>query len=520
MSTITDILKHTKPFLLVELDINGMIKRFAIKNISIGDKLFEAKLMQDISISTSLNMENMRYSISSAHINIRNDGRFQDEESRRRMDGAIGRVYVWGDGLTWDDIETDGLILQGVFRKNYHTRNIYSFFIEDNTKSKFHTLPEVTINNETWPNHRLESGSGSVSGKAQPLLFGNWSKGVPLLCVDTVNHIYIISQNTTKSTDSDFSAATQNIYDKDGDVIAAANYTIYTKNDGLGNVVTYADFTSDQTANEPLSCSIAGIRDGTGEITGTIDEVINHPGLIIQYLMQYHSNMGVDEISKGDIQTMKSLLPAVKAATIINAEAEGLDIVNRILSQYQAALIPRTGGTIGIMTFKTTKSETKSLRTIDQTTDMIGSDIKFSMTPYHMICNNLEVQYALNPTTGQYEGLLTYNYANNTLCNRSYYEYGEQPKKIIMLSDVHDQYTAEIVASRYLDLWAFRHDLCENTVPYHIGYDIQEGDIAGLTIEDGSSQDGNGWTAEPCMLIEKKYDHQSIKQTWWRVAAK
>ena len=522
MSTISDTLKKAKQiYFLVELDFGGLKKRYSTIDIAVpnsdGDApFFQNKILNDISIGPTFDISGPKYSIASVSITIANDDRLQDEEVARRLDGSLGKIYIWCKGLDWTDIDDEGLIFKGVFKKIDHTKSKYSFSLIDQSRYKFNELTGSTIDTNTWIGHRTEDGGGSVAGLPQQIVFGNWDKAIPLLCVDTATFKYVAMLGISKSVDADYTATTVNVYDKDGSVVAAGNYTFYPSGvDGQGGLVSYFDFTGDQTAKEPLSCSIKALQDGSGKYTGTAGTLIEHPGDIVNYLMDNHSSILTADIDTESLKTMKAILPGLQFGTIIKVQANGLDVVNRILGQTSSAMLARVGGKIGVMTF-----DTKAVNVSREISDNDAvSDPLFSKTREDLIINNLKVQYAYNATTDKFESDFILNQGNNTVCKKSFLEYEtEYPQVVLKYPDIRTESTARFLAKRYLDIRAFRHDVVSFQVPYHIGWDAQEGDGGLLTTPDGPSTDGNGWASEKCILIEKRFDIKAIGQKWWRIA--
>lgn len=522
MSTINDALRESKsPLFLVELDFDGLIRRYAARNVSVpnpgGDeKLFEAEILNAFEVGSSFDLRSFTYSATSVGLQIANKERLQDRETTRMLDRYTGTIYVWCEGLNWSDIETDGIILRGRFQKNYHNKYVYSFTLREFSEDKFATIPRTTINIDTWPDHRTEGGAGSVAGLPQPLVFGDWSKGVPLLCVRySAPFCYIVHIGITKSTEAEYNATTENVYDKNGVVINAANYTLFPNTyDGEGNVVSLFHFgANDQVANEPLSCSIRALTDPNGEITGTAATLLEHPAHIVHYLMIHRSNLSSSEIHAESLKTMVSLLPGFKFASIINSPSSGVDIIDRLLFQCLCARILRKGG-VGVMVFDTSVPE---IQHMIRDSNMVVRTARISKTPADLIVNDFRVFYKLNPTTGNYESELVRDRTNNPECERSYHDYGERPRKELRLPDVHVEAIAVAIVNRYIEYLAYRHDLIELEVPYWEGFDTLEGDKGILTLEEGSSTDGAGWTQEPCILLERKFGEKSIYQKWWRI---
>lgn len=528
MSTISEKLKISKePYFLVELDFNGLVKKYSTKTISVpyfaGDaKLFDGKILSMDYPGTSFDMSSFTYSVSSIQIELANDIDFHNEESRNILDGGSGKIYVWCPGLDWADIDDEGLIFQGVFHKNYHTKLKYSFTLADYIYTKTKTIPDVTINTDTWVNHRTEGGGGSAAGDAQPLLFGNWSKSVPLLCVvDNTTWTYLVSKGVVLAEATNFaddagSTSLFDVYDKDGTVIKSTRYS-FTKNgvDGKGNISSYFEFnTTDPTDEEPLSCSLKGIRDGSGDYTGTANTLMEHPSDITYFILNNFTNLNFIDVNVQSIKAMKVLLPGYKFASIINKQENSIDIIDRILRQCFSARL-QVAGKVGLVTFSKTPITTVR---INDKYDCIKDTIIFSKTPSDLIYNNIESFYKLNPTESAWEGQLTRNRSNNRTCKLSYQKYGEQPMKVLKFPDIHLKEIAEAIVNKYIDFFAFRHDLIEMEVPYHVGFDVREGDGGLLTMEDGPSVDNSGWDKEPCLLLEKRFKPNTIYLKWWRIA--
>lgn len=518
MSTISEAFKKNKKIIfLVELDFEGWKQRFttyqggaSIPYSGYDDRFFDGIISEISEVRQSMDLVNLRYSMVNISCKIINRDRFQDNEIHHNFNAGTGKVYAWTDGLDWSDIE-DYPLFSGVFRKSRHDKYFYEFELIDPTTEGIKTLPENNINDNTWSAHRTIGGGGSVAGKFYPLVFGDWTKAVPLYCIDTANFIYLVCSDLPISVDADYTAATVNVYDKDASTIAAANYTFYNGLiDGLGNIVSYFDFTGDQVSNEPLTCSIEGYPDNSGIYTGSTGTLIENPADIIYYLLDvYGYDLDIDVTS---IKTVRSILSNLRCASIINSQTTLLDIVDRLLIQAIAARVNRWGK-MGFMAFDFTTPEVSRI----QNFDFYGKTAGISATPYDMICNRLKVFYALNPSTGAWEGELNLDRTNNKTCLDSYRAYGEKVQKVIFLSDVRTESLANYCADRYLNLYAFQRDIVEINTPYWQGWDTVEGDRGLLTIEEGADRDGGGWTNEPFILIEKIFYSQYIGQKWIRV---
>lgn len=522
MSTISQAMKDARQVhYLVAFEFGGLVKRYAMRDIAVpystgNPMLFEGSVLEEIEVSSRFDFRSLTYASQKVSLTLANADRLQDEETRVKLDGGIGSVYVWAPGLDWADIETHGLVYKGITELDSYDRHRIKFSLSDVAGRRWKTIPETMINTGTWPSARIAGGGGSVMGLPQALVFGSWTKGIPLKCVDTAAFKYLACFGQAKSVDADYTAGTVDAYDKDGAVIDPAGYVFYPGAlDAEGNLISYFDFTADKVASEPLSCSIQGYVDGSGEITGTAGNLIEHPADVIYYLMKYHSLLDPGEIHVESIKTMRSLLPGISLASIVNLQVSGADVIGRILSQCGASPLTM-GGKAGVMIIATDGPNLGALRWDHH---LIGKGAKISKTPADDIINRVRCKYALNPATGKWEGEFTRDRTNDAACEESYYDYGEQPEYTLELADVQEELTARALASRLIGLKAQRHDIAEIEVPFWDGFDLREGDAALLTLREGASPDGSGWSEEKCILIERTLKRHTITQKWWRVAA-
>jgi len=505
MADITDSV-----YFLVECDFNGLIKRYAEKDIDVSSKHFDGKIMSIGLPGTSFNLRTFSHSMSSVSVEITNEDRLQDEEVRRVLDGSLCKVYIYSEGMTWTEVEAKGLIHTGVFKKNFNCSRRYSFTIEDATRRRMRSMPEAYINEDNFGVHRTAGGGGSVSGKAVPVIFGDFDSGVPLLCTHTSDFKYAAALGVSKSLDSEYTATTENVYDKDGAVIAAAGYTFYPSGLMASGPYAYFDFTADQVDSENLSCSFRGIKDTAGLITETANELIEHPAHIFHYIVnRYGINIDPDEESIG---TMKALLPGLRMAVYINDVSNAADVLSqRILRQCLCSLIINNGR-YGVVTFDVSGSVTGRFT---KKHHHIGGSIQIAKTDIENVCNSLTINYALNVATGKYEEQLTVDRTTNALCRDSYYQYGERPEVVLTLPDIRTENDAKLIAKRYVSVHAFRHDIAPILMSYSDGYTIKEGDAALWTIPEGASSDGNGWAEKRCILLDRAFTRQGIQQRWW-----
>ena len=515
MSVLADAFRKTNEVqFLVEVNANGLIDRIASMDISVpGGYLFHGRLLNEVSVATSFDLDGFKYSVSSVRIDRANDDRFQDNERLRVMDGALGKIWVWTPGLTWSDIEVDGCIFQGTLEKDYHDRAHYCFNLNDLSKVKMGNLPGHSITTNTWPLHRTEGGAGSVAGRAVPIVFGTWSKGAPMLCVDATNFKYVTTYGISKSVDADYTAATVNVYNKDGGVVNASGYAFTQGIDAIGNPCCYFDFDNTQVSNEPLSCSIEGVVDGAGEYTATAGEVIDHPAEIMGYVLEKVSGLSVSQVDRGSIKSIKSIFPGLKYASVINAETPTAAYINRVLSQVMAAMVPRSGGRIGAMWID---MDAMPMGRLIQDHHQIGETAIFRMTPERLIVNRLELKYNYNPTTAAYEGVIDLDRSNNETCRQSFYQYGVEYPKTVECPDIYSEQDAMTIALRHVGIFAFRHYLIDMDVSYADGFDFKEGDCALIQLSELPEPEHERLMSR-CVLIEKAYTPRVIKQRWFKI---
>lgn len=461
-------------------------------------------------IGTTFDIRNFTHSVGNLSGKIINKERFQDQEVFNTLDGSKCVVRLWCEGLKWSDIEKDGVLYTGLFQKESHNKYEYNFKIESAGRLGMKTVPGNYISNETFPDHRKISGSGSVSGIEIPLIFGRFEKGIPLLCTDTTLFHYAVCTGLPKSVDADYTAGDVEVVDKDGTTISAALYTYYVGVAPGGIPYGYFDFTADQKNNEKLTCAIDGYYDADGSIAGTAGLLIEHPVDIIQYLVEnFGYSMGVvgDSFSKA-----KAILTGMRFAVYCNSTTNGLDLIKRIATQCQMSVIEKNNS-LELVCFDFTANPLKYFNSGDAALN----NPSFSKTERNNICNQLTINYGLNVGTGQYEGQLRLNKDNNSLCQKSFDEFGEMPELVLTLPDIRTEEMARIVANRYLAVNALRHDVVEIDMPFHMAHHLNEGDCHAWTLPDGPSFDGKGFIDEYMILLEKNYVERAIQTRWWRI---
>jgi len=486
------------------------------------DLKFEEGIMSISDIGVYFSFDNLRYTSSEVIVNLKQlpNKPLQTLETGGNVEFAKGDIYVWANGLNWEDIQTDGKIFSGYFEKINHTKNKYSFKLIEKTKGDSIILPVNTINEVSWPSHRKEPASDQVSGFGQNIIFGRFQKGIPVPCVDTSGFKYHAAVGLIKPTDSDYTSGTYDLYDKDGNIISPASYVFTTELDGQGSPNSIFDFASDPNGAgyiEPFHCSADGIVD-SGGVYIEENELIEHPADIIQYVYDNFTQHNIDDIDFRKIKDIKRVVPGVHFSTLINAEISSNDLIDRITSNI---ICPKTliNGKIGTVNFELQGDPVTELNDYD----FKGDEIVFSKLDRNIICNNISMRYTPNfapkgKDAGRFEREVNYNKTNHILCKLSYGEYGkETEKKIINLGDVQLKYTAYHLADRYLSFFSHLHDLIEDyEVSYDKGMTIDLGSTVLLTSRYGTSIDGNGYIKERFFVYNKIYKPQTISLSLYR----
>lgn len=253
---------------------------------------------------------------------------------------------------------------------------------------------------------------------------------------------------------------------------------------------------------------VAGVK---GRMIDSLAAVSGHPADNIELMLRQYTGLGMEGIDYQVIETMRNVLPGYACSTMVQNSMNAFDVVDRICSQVQAARIQRFGK-IGTIAFDFNGPSVGKIT--DE--DILGRSATFRITPKDIQCNDLKVEYKPTGDPVTWSSFIL-DYTNHDLCRRSYYESGELPQGNLILGDVAEESTARGCANRFLEWRAFRRDLVEIPVPNHVGWDFLEGDIAELTLEDGSSKDGNGWADERCILLRRIFCGDFVSQLWMRV---
>jgi hypothetical protein len=493
-------------FLLI-LDFDGLKKYYADSPIALGDFLFEDKLLSISDIKSSFDIRSFRYSYPSISVTIKNPydstDRLQDIDALKIIDGGIGNIYIWTPGISWAQLMNEGPKFSGIFQENIYDDETFTFNLVDKSESKFLNIPNSFINSDTFPQHKKD-----YAGYAQSVVFGDWNKGVPLYCSSEFYYQFFVSSGIMYSGSTAFYSGEEHIYTNSGVTYTTFGYYLHDFADKEGNIYSYITMSGDQSASEPLNCSIKGIKN----LDNTL---IEHPADIINYVFKNYSMFKSSEVDDSSIKTFKSSMSFGRCASIVNDNIDSSTFIDRLLSQFLCCRIV-VGDKIGIMVPDLDK---KSIASFTKSQHNIGERIPITKTDFNLIVNDLTVFYKLNPSTGNYEGRLRKHRTNNSKCRSSFFDYKSQKfEKVLYFSDINNDAVANSLAERYLDFYSHRHHVVSMDMRYHEAFDLREGDVALLTIpEGGNINKGYGWVDERFLLIEKQYKKDCITTVWWKI---
>lgn len=525
MTTLADKLRSAKEIqFLLELEYDDGVIRAASYDIAVPysggtPKLFKSMMLAGLTVELSYDFINSVQPTPNVSITLANSDRLQDKEVTRALEAGYGTIYVWAPGCDWADIEDDGAIFKGRIVKQHHTKTHYVIRLVGLANDCMKTIPEVTINDNTWPSHR-KSSSGTtgtaVSAQPVPLIFGDVREGVPLYCVDTSAYKYAIMHGVSKATDTEYSSQTLEVWDNTLTKIApGGSHTFYPAVlDGEGNPTAIFDFAADRQAQEPMTCDAWGPEDKTGEFSGSAGTLITHPADIAHYLLVHHGTLDVADIDRGSFATARGLVPSLRYGSIINKQEDGQTIINRLFKHIYLCLSQR-GKKLGCFALS---DVAPTGFVFEDARDLVTERARFMRTPYDRISNNVHAFGRYHGQAGTYLEDVVIDRYKSRLARDSRNVYGEKPRTVLYCPDANTLQQTANVAKRFLSITAFQHDLIELQTPYWQVIDFRLGDIGKLTLTDGSSSDGSGWTQEPCVLVGQRFDAQSVKTTWWRIA--
>jgi len=236
-----------------------------------------------------------------------------------------------------------------------------------------------------------------------------------------------------------------------------------------------------------------------------------HPANTIHGILTGNTNIDIDRIDVASIETMKAVLPGLKMATTVDTWVGSFDLIDRILMQCLCARHQKWGKA-SIVSFDVNGPVLWHI----VPNQIIGETVNIGFTAFEKIANKLNISYG--PAAGAWGSTINKDRTNNDKCKKSYLSYGTLPKIDLKLTDCATLANANYCIDRYLEFFAERHEIIEIDLPYHVAFKMECGDVGKLTIEEGSSLDGEGWDAERCILYEKSYLSTHINTKWWKIS--
>jgi len=236
-----------------------------------------------------------------------------------------------------------------------------------------------------------------------------------------------------------------------------------------------------------------------------------HPADTILGILTGHTNIDIDKIDVASLETMKGILPGLDMATTVDQWVGSFDLIDRILVQCMCARHQKWGKT-SVVSFNVNGLALWHI----VPSQILGETVNIGFTAFEKIANKLNVSYG--PAAGAWGSTTTKDWTNNKKCMLSFLAYGALPEIDLKLTDCATTANANYCIDRYLSFFAERHETVEMDLPYDVAFNMECGDVGNLTIEEGSSLDGDGWDAERCILYEKSYLSTHINTKWWRIA--
>jgi len=237
------------------------------------------------------------------------------------------------------------------------------------------------------------------------------------------------------------------------------------------------------------------------------------PGDMIYGILHRYTSLTSDQINNASLKTLNEVLSGLTIDTYVDMRTSCFDLIDRILTQVMCSRFQRYGKVCAIA-FDLNGPVVDRL----YQHDYLERTIEIGITPYEKIANNLSVNYGPTGSPLAWTSTLTVDRKNNRMCEKSFADYGAMPQIELNLADCSDTKSAMFCVNRYLDFFAFAHDVATIDLPYYRGFDLLEGDIAELNVEEGASLDGAGWVNEKALLIDKSYLADKIRTRWWKIS--
>ncbi|MEW6613950.1 MAG: hypothetical protein AB1401_00540 [Thermodesulfobacteriota bacterium] len=225
-----------------------------------------------------------------------------------------------------------------------------------------------------------------------PLVYGymkGGSKGIwNCPCIDTVNFYYLISDSTILSA-GDGNSFT--VYDKDGNVIDPADYTIVDDHtDENGKHIAIIDFVADQATKEPISIRCKGKNSSSS--------LIENPIEVIEDFVVNVVGGASSDFDAFALQKAKDICSGYECAGLINGDRSIGTTLSEILYSFNGEWWKNNVGKIVIL-----------INTINQVFDHKGEVFEkyvsnlVATQDEKNLCNQAEVLYAYNYRLNTYE---------------------------------------------------------------------------------------------------------------------
>ena len=240
------------------------------------------------------------------------------------------------------------------------------------------------------------------------------------------------------------------------------------------------------------------------------DTFTGTPAEVVEGIINGHTSLDIDQIDYGSFKDLDTLLSSLSLDVLIDERVDTFDVIDRVLGQCRCARTQRAGK-ISTVLFDYNALPLHYIKFVDLETKFDG----VKRTPFELICNDLSISYG--PVAGAWGTTITRDRTNSELCKQSYSVYGPQPQRQLLLADCDGSADADFCIDRYLNFFAFRHEIITLDLRFHKAWDMLEGDVAEVTLEEGPSIDGNGWVDERFMLIEKSFMPSFVRTKWWRI---
>lgn len=247
-----------------------------------------------------------------------------------------------------------------------------------------------------------------------------------------------------------------------------------------------------------------------GKTVVSISDVNGSPAENIEALLRSYTYLKAEDIDVVSLGTLERVFGGWNFSTSVNSRTNTMQVIDRLLLQCMCGR-KMSNGKFAVVVFD---PDAPVLHRLGQN-DVKGGAVQVDSTPHDQVVNDVYVEY--NQSGGAFGNNFTVDWTNNAVCKKSWRDYGPRPQARLALADVAEETTARACVARFLQWRAFRHDIVRCRAPHFVGFDMMEGDVAALTLEEGPSLDGLGWQDEPFILLDRSINLDDIGQRWWRI---